>query len=150
MISSYTLVPPPNIKEIDGSNPLALLSSTGIRSGDTLIIELGGTGAVMVKGSGWDLPSTIDPRMGRVIHYKVPGDNSCLFHSIGAALMRKNPSQQLVTEIKGVIEKEIKSKPNEWTITELGDSPNKYIQELHQPNFWGGAIEIAAIRYVFY
>lgn len=136
---------PPKIQEIDGSDPTTKLTALGIRSGETIIVEMGGNGTAMVQGSGWDLPPTVDERLGRAVHYKVPGDNSCLFHSIGAALLRKNPSAQLVAEIKGVIEKEICAKPKEWTMAQLGESPASYIQELRKPNFWGGAIEIAII-----
>jgi len=136
---------PPKIVEIDGSNPKALLTSLNVKSGSTIIIELGGNGATMVKGSGWDLAPTVDIRTSRCVHYKVPGDNSCLFHSIGAALMRKNPSAVLVKEIKEVIKKEILANPKMWTISELGVQPHEYLRDLEKQSFWGGAIEIAII-----
>eukprot|EP00461_Guttulinopsis_vulgaris_P002917 UN02918 len=114
---------------------------------DTIIVELGGSGATMVQGTGWDLPPTVDPRqgVGRMVHYKVPGDNSCLFHSIGAAYMRKNPSAQLVKDLKNVIAEEITKHPKHWGVTELGESPASYLRQLQQQSFWGGAIEIAIL-----
>ena len=48
-------------QEVDASNPNALLTNLGIKSGTTINVELSSSSGTVIQGSGCDLPPTVDP-----------------------------------------------------------------------------------------
>lgn len=82
----------------------------------------------------------------------VPGDGSCLFHSLGkhlgtdAATLRA----KVVTVLKRLPSLDMNGVPlSEWTQWYADMPIERYAAHIARPNVWGGALEMAILARVF-
>jgi ubiquitin thioesterase OTU1 len=85
----------------------------------------------------------IETRNTIFVKHDVPGDNSCLFHSMGWILDMKAP------ELRKLVADTVVANPEKYTQAFLGSHPRTYAQWIQDPNSWGGAIEIDLLSFTF-
>lgn len=133
-------------KQLDTSNDNKILKETGIRSGDTLIIEEN-KGADATNGStSYTKPPNQaasnqsahvpKPKMVRKI---VPADNSCLFASISFVMLNDT---SFASDLRMLAANIIASDPETYSEAFLGKPNWEYCEWLTKKDHWGGAIEL--------
>lgn len=85
----------------------------------------------------------IEVRNSCFYKHDVPGDNSCLFHSVGWIFDKP------AVELRQMVAQIVLSYPEKYTAAFLGSQPTAYAQWILQPSSWGGAIEIDLLGAVF-
>lgn len=85
----------------------------------------------------------IEVRNSVFVRNPMPGDNSCLFHSLGWIFEKKAP------EVRKMVAELILANPEKYTAAFLGTSPQNYAKNILDPNMWGGAIEVDLLSHVF-
>ncbi|CAB4031120.1 Hypothetical predicted protein, partial [Paramuricea clavata] len=118
-------------KEISLKNENASLSSTGIKSGDTLIIEQ--------RHHSHASNNEIVPKLTRKT---VPADNSCLFASISYVMLGIT---SFSGELRNLIVTAVSNDPVTFNEAFLGRSNKDYCDWIANPERWGGAIEISIL-----
>jgi hypothetical protein len=73
----------------------------------------------------------------------MPGDNSCLFHSLGWIF------DKTAIEVRQMVGALIRANPEKWNAGILGMQPEAYIRQMQNPNNWGGYVEIALLSDCF-
>ena len=137
-------VPPKRPKPEDGGKTI----KECLRNGDILNIQpasAGGEGGGTIKRGVTDgkYVPPIEVRNSIFVKYDVPGDNSCLFHSVGWIFDKSAP------ELRKMVAEIVLAHPDKYTAGFLGSSPPSYAQWIQQKDSWGGAIEIDLLCNVF-
>lgn len=89
---------------------------------------------------------TVDEKCVVVIR-DVPADNSCLFHT--AAYLLENRSRALGPKLRGTIAEVVAAHPQKFTKEFLGMPNQQYCHKIQDPNFWGGAIELSVLSFIY-
>jgi ubiquitin thioesterase OTU1 len=138
---------PPKRLDLADADSVARKLSAVFRNGDMLTVQVeaaNATGPVVKRGhtDGKYVPP-IDDRNAMLVRHVVPGDNSCLFHSLGWIL--NEPAAKLRAQVsEGVL-----GNPDKFTTAFLGSPPRQYAEWILNPDSWGGAIEIQLLSFVF-
>jgi ubiquitin thioesterase OTU1 len=145
-------VPP---RPIPTSDSAATLAELGIRPGDSIELRDAAAEAAedareMKQGTKWDLISLVPTGRGAFRRKEMPGDNSCLFHTIaflcGSGSGSSSSSASAASSAHAMRElaaNVVASDPATYTTAVLG-SPNRLYQDhILNPNTWGGGIELA-------
>jgi ubiquitin thioesterase OTU1 len=125
-------------KEIKG-NPKDTLEKIGIKNGEQIQIKQG-NGVHQGKSIGPYIPP-IDPK-GCLEIRKMPGDNSCLYHSCAYILHDKCAEDSKAYELRQLCAQIIASDPKTYNEGFLGMKNTYYIDTLLHPDTWGGGIEL--------
>lgn len=145
-------------KALDLSKDFEIITSSGISSGDTLIVEeKQNTMSDDVQRIAQRLANEeIDERniestnqensgyMGILLKKVVPADNSCLFTSIGYVL-----NGQVDTDcgsyMRSIIAEHVHNDPETYNEAMLGKPNSEYCEWIKRPESWGGAIEVSIL-----
>ena len=130
---------------IDASST-ALLSTIGIRSGETLILE---KLAQSIGASGNQETRRAQSNPGTVVGLKtIDDDNTCLFHAISYAIDghgRSNGGKYLREIVAGLV----LSREADFPAAILGKPVVDYIAWIRDDRSWGGSIELAVLSDYF-
>jgi ubiquitin thioesterase OTU1 len=125
---------------------MALTIKEVLRNGDMLTIQAAtaNPGDNVKRGhtDGKYVPP-IETRNSTFVKHDVPGDNSCLFHSVGWLFEKQAP------ELRKLVSEMVLANPVKYTEAFLGATPPAYARHILDPNSWGGAIEIDLLSFVF-
>lgn len=129
-------------KELCLDDPSVSLSSLNIKSGESFQVKVSGTVRKgIVQGEGTDTVFTIPKNTsGHMAKREMPGDNSCLFHSVAYTCLDR--ARNRADEMRQIAIKEVLAKPNVFTAQVLEQPPSSYVQWMQNPKVWGGAIEL--------
>jgi ubiquitin thioesterase OTU1 len=129
-------------KEIDLSSNQKL-SQVGIKNGDQLTLKKKGTQTGIIKGKldGPYIPPS--STRGYFVRRNMPGDNSCLFHSCSYVL--ENKSKTKARELRELCANLVLQDPKTYNTAFLGMPNHVYVQNILDPNAWGGAIELSIL-----
>lgn len=92
-------------------------------------------------------PPPLPPPPFSVARFAVPGDNSCLFHSIGFLLYGGAIGAHSAA-LRAEVAKEVLSNRVAWTAVILGRSNEEYAEFITRPKTWGGATEMQILSQV--
>lgn len=146
---------PPN--PFDLSNDEVLLSQSGLKSGDTLILEekTVPTNTQEVKNDEGRSEEIIEGRHhvldncdfpGILMKHVVPADNSCLFSSIYFVLNGKVDDTGTVAPfLRQVIAQTVSGDPEKFCEAILGKPNAEYCKWIQDDSSWGGAIEVSIL-----
>jgi ubiquitin thioesterase OTU1 len=103
---------------------------------------------VMVQGvGGWKYPSSINVQRGSFVCVPMPGDNSCMIHSVGyvceADITQRTPTKAKARKLRELIANIVASSPRLFTTAFLGMPNEAYQARVLNPNSWGGFIELS-------
>jgi len=132
-------------EELNTSNPQCKISEVTprpIKNNDTLITEVKSKVDVVLEGKGWEYPPMIPTNRGAFFRKAMPGDNSCLFHSINYVLRNKVQSKEKVAELREIAANLVATNPDKWNSAVLGMSNSLYQHHILSPNVWGGEVEL--------
>lgn len=147
---------PPKI--IDMSQDSKNLDSSGITSGDTLIIE---ERAVPVTEESSPEPAEGKPSHkqhvedpfdcpGILLKQVVPADNSCLFSSINFVLNGSvDDSRAASSNMRQLVAETIKTEKHQYDAAILNRPVDDYCTWIQDEKSWGGAIELAILSNYF-
>ncbi|GAA6016904.1 hypothetical protein JCM11491_006908 [Sporobolomyces phaffii] len=143
----------------------SLLSSLGIRSGDTIIVSelpesiVAPTPAlrapsprVATQSTSYapppasgpsSLPPSVEVDGGHLVLRVVPDDNSCLFTAVSLVFHPSSPPDP--TAERKIVADTIRSDSFTYSEAILGRPPHDYISTISKPQSWGGAIELAIL-----
>lgn len=147
-------------KPLDLSQNNNCLSSTGISSGDTLIVEEKIVPSIeddaafarrLQDEEDQEMSTTeqqqdnSSPFAGGILLKKiVPADNSCLFTSIGYVLNGK-VSTDCGSFMRKIIATQVAEDPVSYNDAVLGKPNAEYCEWIQRSESWGGAIEVAIL-----
>ncbi|XP_028405706.1 ubiquitin thioesterase OTU1-like [Dendronephthya gigantea] len=120
-------------KEININNENASLSSIGIRTGETLIIE---------KDHHLQTSESRNRIITKLTRKTIPADNSCLFASISYVMLGNT---SFSSELRKLIVETVSRDPVTFNEAFLGRSNKEYCEWISNPERWGGAIEISIL-----
>lgn len=140
---------PPKI--LDTSQDSFNLSACGVKSGDTLILEVKQSVAQPMKNDVSEQKTnrahTSDVQLnspGILMKYVVPADNSCLFTSINFVLSGKVDDTGTVSPwMRKIIAETVAADIENYSEAILGKPNTEYCNWILDDKSWGGAIEIA-------
>lgn len=145
-------------KTLDLSGDAISLKSSGIISGDTLILEeklSTDTSGSNVKSSisnvaqqthDAQLAEQVSLSAGILMKHIVPADNSCLFTSIYYVLNGKEDSTgTAIPSMRQLIAETITTDPENFSEAILGKSTEDYCKWIQEETSWGGAIELSIL-----
>lgn len=137
-------------KPFDISKEEALLSQSGLKSGDTLILEEKPAPAVPapnnVINEGRHHVSDNCDFPGILMKHVVPADNSCLFSSIYFVLNGKgDETGTIVPLMRQVIAETVSKDPEKFSEAILGKPNSEYCKWIQDDTSWGGAIEVSIL-----
>lgn len=146
---------PPKI--IDMSQDSKNLDSSGIASGDTLIIE---ERAVPAPETNSPEPAEGKPHRphvedpfdcpGILLKQVVPADNSCLFSSINFVLNGSvDGSRTASSNMRQLVAETIRTEKHQYDEAILGKPVDEYCIWIQDEKSWGGAIELAILANYF-
>lgn len=133
-------------KSIDVSRDSLVLKDSGIKSGDTLILEEKPAAAEPVE------QPVLEPSNAKGILMKqvVPADNSCLFSSIHFVLNGKvEDSAEIAPSMRHIIAETVSKDQTTYSEAILGKPNAEYCEWIKDSNSWGGAIELAVLSGYF-
>ncbi|ORY82130.1 hypothetical protein BCR37DRAFT_402793 [Protomyces lactucae-debilis] len=132
------------------------LSSLGIRSGTSLLIDLiksdkpetqaFASKSIKKPQNDDDAPEVAVPGRGSLVLRVQPDDNSCLFRALGYLCMR---SIDAMEEMRAIIAQTIQDDPDTYSDAVLGMSRNAYCAKMNRADTWGGEIEIQILSQYF-
>lgn len=135
-------------KPFDVSKDEALLGQSGLKSGDTLILEEKPMPPVVAQDTNegrrhvtdnYDFP-------GILMKHIVPADNSCLFSSIYFVLNGKvDESGTIAPFLRQVIAETVSKDPEKFSEAILGKPNADYCKWIQDDTSWGGAIEVSIL-----
>lgn len=153
-------------KPLDLSKDGDMISSIGIASGDTLIVEekvntqkqMEEDEKLAQRLSKEDelasspyneqptpsMPGPADDFSGILLKKVVPADNSCLFTSIGYVLNSK-VDPNCSTFMRDIIAQHVASDLETYNEAFLGKPNAEYVDWIRHPDSWGGAIEVSIL-----
>eukprot|EP00727_Mastigamoeba_balamuthi_P003147 m51a1_g1283 hypothetical protein (263) ;mRNA; r:144445-145477 len=135
--------PPAELVAEDGDT----LASVGVRNGDTLIVKQRGAEEGVRRGTLRDAyVQTCDARWTPA-RRAVPGDNSCLFHA--AAYVLEERSRAKGPEFRRKIAEVVAAYPQKFTADYLGMPNAEYVTRIRDTSFWGGAIELSILSFLY-
>jgi ubiquitin thioesterase OTU1 len=119
------------------------LESANIKNGDQIILKQAGTQQGIVKGV--DEGPYIPPSDGKghFVRRKMPGDNSCLFHSLAYVLEGKSKTKG--AELRKLVAQLIAENPKTYSEAVLGMPTWEYVQMIQDPDYWGGYVDLIAL-----
>ncbi|KAJ3641300.1 hypothetical protein Zmor_027812 [Zophobas morio] len=152
-LSSISKIPRDRLHILSGYPPKPLdltqdslsLSKSGIKSGDTLILEEKAPPPkeVTYKSHISDFGANSS---GILMKKVVPADNSCLFGSIYFALNGKiDDSGTAAPYMRQVIAQTVANDPETFSEAILGKPNDEYCTWIQDDKSWGGAIELAIL-----
>ncbi len=139
---------PPTPLDVSASSDLAAcaavpLASLAIGSGQVVTVEVLSEAPLHAGSSA---PLAAD-RAGIMRIRRMPDDNSCLFHAVGALLLDRTAAA--AGEMRALAVAEIRARPETYTEALLGRPPAAYASLMEEASTWGGAIEISAFAAFF-
>lgn len=126
-------------KEVEGEGTLV---SKNIKSGARITVRQQSKVLKGVReGTGADIVFSI-PRNsnGHMVRREMPGDNSCLFHSVAYTCLDKK--RDMAAEMRQIAVELVDKHKQEFTTQVLGQPLYSYKQMILNPKMWGGAIEL--------
>lgn len=152
-IASLTNIPVENLHVLNGYPPKTLnlsddsvtLESSGISSGDTLIVEEQASESTSAQPPR---KAHISERQldcpGILMKQVVPADNSCLFTSIGFVLSGKVDTT-VAPSMREIIAEVVSKDTDAYSEAILGKPNDEYCRWILKSDSWGGAIELAVL-----
>lgn len=140
-------VPPKVVPMEDSSIPIGQL----FRNMDTINVQANAKAAESNIVRGTSSHGRYVPPMGDrsiMVRRTVPGDNSCLFHSMAYVFDNKTRCGN-IPKIREDIAETVLANPKTFTASTLGRDPASYAQWIRQKDSWGGATEIQILTFVF-
>eukprot|EP01060_Flectonema_neradi_P030474 TRINITY_DN4443_c0_g1_i1.p1 TRINITY_DN4443_c0_g1~~TRINITY_DN4443_c0_g1_i1.p1 ORF type:complete len:367 (+),score=84.90 TRINITY_DN4443_c0_g1_i1:60-1103(+) len=121
------------------------IDEAGIKSGEKITVQKGAN--IEVK-QGHTKGKYIPPSAskGSFTKREMPGDNSCLFHSINYVLYNKKHGE--TEKLRQMIAETVISNPQRFNTTFLGQPNAMYAQWIMQKDTWGGAIECSILSFL--
>lgn len=99
------------------------LQPRGVKSGDVILVEEKGVQDTILEGKGgWKYPPSIPANRGCFFRRRIPGDNSCLFHSVHYALVSRDLSVAKARSLRELAANIVASDPVKWDTATLGMS----------------------------
>lgn len=145
-------------KPIALEDKVALLADLGIRSGDSLHVEVGAPSSNSVPTPAPSSNLQASGVNGYAGHYTkpkrsilrkvVPANNSCLFASVGF-LLQGDSGVTMATALRCVVADLIVNTPDQFPEIVLGKAPSEYASWIQNQQVWGGGIELAALAQHF-
>lgn len=134
-------------KPFDISKDEALLSQSGLKSGDTLILEEKTSPVVApAVNEGRHHVSDNCDFPGILMKHVVPADNSCLFSSVYFVLNGKvDDTGSVAPFLRQVIAETVSKDPEKFNEAILGKPNAEYCKWIQDETSWGGAIEVAIL-----
>lgn len=86
-------------------------------------------------------PPPPPPSPYTLLRFPVPGDNSCLFHSVGFLLFGGAVGERSMA-LREEVASEVLANREFWTPVILGRSNDDYASYIRRPTTWGGATEL--------
>eukprot|EP00823_Brevimastigomonas_motovehiculus_P009460 TRINITY_DN9127_c0_g1_i1.p1 TRINITY_DN9127_c0_g1~~TRINITY_DN9127_c0_g1_i1.p1 ORF type:complete len:512 (+),score=90.27 TRINITY_DN9127_c0_g1_i1:85-1620(+) len=136
-------------KEIRSSSSFSTLLSLKIGTGTNIILQEKGSNHTVLQGKKWEFPPCIAKNKGLFARISMPGDNSCLFHTIAYVCLNKRAGKEVAAEMREIGAKAVASDPRTYNAVMLGCSPDSYVTRLRNPSVWGGAIELAVFARLY-
>jgi ubiquitin thioesterase OTU1 len=134
----------------DDATPLWSVAS----SGDQLILKEAGSSTEVRQGKAASEGGAFVARLApddaqrcSAVRRTVPGDNSCAFHA--AAYVLEARSRTLGPALRGKIADVVRGHPAVFTRDYLGMPNDAYCRRLNSPDFWGGALELGILSFVY-
>ncbi|XP_033214738.1 ubiquitin thioesterase OTU1 isoform X2 [Belonocnema kinseyi] len=132
---------------VDFSKPEARISECNIISGDIFYVAEKPPGEIHPE----DVPrtevvntETLSENHGMLMKKVVPGDNSCLFTSIGFVINGKvDPA--CADYMRSIVASAVAQEPDNFSEAILGRPNAEYCKWIQQPDSWGGAIELSVL-----
>lgn len=121
-------------KELNVRDAKVQLSSIGIKSGDTLIVEK--------RKQGVPLTDQVNEVPHKLMRKIVPADNSCLFSSISFVMLGDTSSSG---ELRKLVVNAVSQDPITFNDSFLGKPNEEYCSWIADSERWGGAIEISIL-----
>lgn len=125
-----------------------------VSSGDQLILKERGTSTEVKQARGATEGGKFESRLtveeGRkctVVRRVMPGDNSCCFHSVAYVL--ENRSRTMGHEMRSKVAEVVRGHPKLFTEDYLGMPPERYVARVLSSDFWGGAIELSVLSFLY-
>lgn len=156
-------------KPVQITNAEATLQDSGVRDGDQLLVEFGGTGTITESKSIYpstedvlgtstatratDIPSVFIPELNQyLILRNIPDDNSCLFNATSYAVNGADSYKDFSppSQLREVIVTYIRNLPDLYSEPILGRSPEDYCKWIAKKDAWGGAIELGILANWFH
>lgn len=123
--------------------------SLGLRSADQIVVS-----------DSWDQLKEMKDGIGIIVKMdkasamthcvvtrKVPSDNSCLFHS--ALYILENKSRGDFMKMRKKVSDVVAAYPKMFNKDYLGMPNEEYCSKILSPDFWGGAIELSILSFVY-
>lgn len=136
-------------KPFDISQDEMLLSQSGLKSGDTLILEEKTVPAAAVPqevNEGRHHVTENCDFPGILMKHIVPADNSCLFSSIYFVLNGKiDDTGTIAPFLRQVIAETVARDPEKFCEAVLGKPNAEYCKWIQDDKSWGGAIEVSIL-----
>ena len=166
-------------KPVDLSDRDKSISSAGIRSGDTIIFQVGqsqssssssstqaGDSTSITATASATVPQSLDaksssnkrlktdnvgsgPSSGKLQRKVVPADNSCLFTSINYCMSGAVVGSEHSAFMREVIASVVSSDPGKYCEAYLGRTNADYTRWIQTKEAWGGAIEVQILSEYF-
>ncbi|KAH3743675.1 ubiquitin thioesterase OTU1 [Pelomyxa schiedti] len=136
--------PPKPLLEPDGK----LLIECNIRDNDQITLTNKSSHGIK---QGFSSEPYIPPMNDRsiVVCREVPGDNSCLFHAAAYVLEGRQRTSGPCMPIRIKIAEVVAAHPQKFTTDYLGMPNTEYCSRIRDPGFWGGAIELSILSFLF-
>jgi len=126
---------PPKPLALDDTS--ATLTTLGLRSGDTLVVEKSENTAPQIQQGVGGISKGIKRKV-------VPANNSCLFASVGHNL-QGDSGESITKALRYLVGNLIISSPNDYPEAVLGKEPAEYAKWIQGAHVWGGGIEISVL-----
>eukprot|EP01063_Lacrimia_lanifica_P024641 TRINITY_DN32511_c0_g1_i1.p2 TRINITY_DN32511_c0_g1~~TRINITY_DN32511_c0_g1_i1.p2 ORF type:complete len:370 (+),score=171.55 TRINITY_DN32511_c0_g1_i1:37-1146(+) len=133
-------------KPVSNDNVGATLSALGIKRGERITLRKSDAPTELRQGhtKGRYIPPT--SKNGSFTRREMPGDNSCLFHSMNYVINNKKREDPAI--MRRQIADIVLANPAKYTATFLEQHPASYAQWIQQKNNWGGAIELSILSHL--
>lgn len=156
-LSNTTKIPEERLHVLNGFPPKpfditkdeTVLAQSGLKSGDTLILEektapITTTQEAVNEGRHHVIDNCDFP--GILMKHVVPADNSCLFSSIYFVLNGKvDDSGSIAPFLRQMIAETVSKDPEKFCEAILGKPNSEYCKWIQNDKSWGGAIEISIL-----
>lgn len=132
---------------VDFSRADAKISDCNIISGDIFYVNEKPPGEIRredIPQSGIVNTESLGENLGMLLKKVVPGDNSCLFTSIGFVLNGK-VDLACADYMRSIVASTVEQESDEYSEAILGRPNAEYCKWIKQPDSWGGAIELSIL-----
>lgn len=126
----------------------ATLQEAGIANGSRITVaRASNVQHGVVKGDAQDAKDVIytirKQGRGHMAKRAMPGDNSCLFHSVAYLCMDRATGK--AAALRQIVASAVAADPRTWSAQVLGQPPAAYRRWILDENTWGGGIELALL-----